>query len=531
MSGGKGKRRLCVPVCARSVEELFDLIARAREVADFVELRFDCLAAEQLTVALDRLDALIERAGCPVVITFRPAEEGGRRSLDARERVQFWFALRERLSERDAGQEVYADVELGLFESPHGEEIRRLAGVAELICSQHDFEDVPADLESIYERMTATPARIFKLAARARDATDCLPLLKLLVRARGEGRELIAVAMGEAGAFLRVLGPSRGSFLTYASLDESGATAPGQLEAREMRRLYRAGEIDRRTAITGIVGSPVAHSLSPHMHNAALASRGMNGVYLPFEILNVGEFVSRMAHPRTREIEWHLRGFSVTAPHKREMVKHLDRTDRVAREIGAVNTVVVEGDELRGYNTDARAALAPLLGAVELRGARAAVIGAGGAARAVLWGLREAGAEACVYARDSLRGRAAADEFGARYEPLAGADFSAFDLVVNATPLGTKGHHEDESPAVAAQLRGARLAYDLVYNPEETRFLREARAAMCETLNGLEMLVAQAAEQFRLWHGGDAPVERMREAAKAALHEAARGRHRSSDGG
>lgn len=522
MSGGNGKARVCVPVCARSVEELFETSARARAVADILEFRLDCLSADQLSCALDALDALVDRAGRPVIITFRPAEEGGRRVLDAHERMRFWLALSERLSGAGVHEDIYADIELGLLES-HGGELRKLTSVVKLICSHHDFGAVPADLEDIYERMSATSARVFKLAALARDAADCLPFLQLLERARGEGRELIAVAMGEAGAFMRVLGPARGSFLTYAALDDGNATAPGQLDASELRSLYRVGEIDERTSITGIVGSPVAHSLSPHMHNAALAARGLNGIYVPFEVSDVGEFVSRMARPRTREIVWPLRGFSVTAPHKSNIIEHLDWTDATAREIGAVNTVVVEGDELRGYNTDAGAALAPLIGAFELRRARVAVIGAGGAARALLWGLRETGAEACVFARDAERGRAVAEEFDARFEPLAGANFGEFDIVVNATPSGTKGLREDESPAVASQLRGARLAYDLVYNPPETRFMREARAAMCETVNGLEMLVAQAAEQFRLWFGEDAPVERMREAAQSALDDAPRG--------
>ena len=154
---------------------------------------------------------------------------------------------------------------------------------------------------------------------------------------------------------------------------------------------------------------------------------------------------------------------------------------------------------------------------IELRGARVAVIGAGGAARALLWELRERGARATVFARDVERARATARRVRRAAAPLEGARFEGFDVVVNTTPLGTRGESEDETPATAAQLRGARLAYDLVYNPRETRFLREAREAGCETVGGLPMLVAQAAEQFRLWTGEDAPLDVMREAAEKQL--------------
>jgi shikimate dehydrogenase len=255
------------------------------------------------------------------------------------------------------------------------------------------------------------------------------------------------------------------------------------------------------------------------MHNAAFAARDLNAVYIPFDVSDVSAFVRRMARTRTRELEWNLRGFSVTAPHKSSIVEHLDWVEPLAREIGAVNTVVVEGEELRGYNTDARAALAPLEGLVELDGARAAVIGAGGAARALLWGLRSRGARTTVFARDPAHARETAEAFGADVAQSEGASYEGFDLVVNATPLSTRGALEGETPANAAQLRGARFAYDLVYNPAHTRFIKEARAAGCETLGGLPMLVAQAAAQFQLWTGESAPLEVMRDAAEKQLSE------------
>lgn len=485
-----------------------------------IELRMDCLEDEaQLERATLELPALFRERTLPHIITFRASEQGGSRELDGalswERRIRFWSENFSPASERAD----YADLELDMaahFQSEEERRARKLIDWNRVICSHHDFARVPADLDNIFARMLQTPARILKIAVAAADITDALPVFRLLDEARRAGREMIAVAMGESGLLTRILAPARGAFLTFGALAREHSTAPGQATAHELRTLYRIGLINERTEIFGLAGSPVAHSLSPHMHNAAFAARGLDAVYIPFEVGDVRAFVRRMAHPRTRELVWNLRGLSVTAPHKSAVVPLLDWIEPSARVIGAVNTVVVEGDALRGYNTDDDAALAPLAGVIAFgHAARVAVVGAGGAARAVLWSLREAGARTTVFARDTERARATADKFAARLETLDGARFDTFDLVINATPLGTRGTHETETPASAAQLRGARCAYDLVYNPAETRFMREARAAGCEiVLGGLPMLVAQAAAQFKLWTGQDAPLEVMNREAE-----------------
>jgi 3-dehydroquinate dehydratase/shikimate dehydrogenase len=507
---------------------LKEAFERAAPLADLVELRLDCLEPSELDALSHprELDALLRQSPRPLILTLRPSEQGGARSLDLDERAQLWTRLcqsasgtEETTAEEETTQDHFADLELDLLETLKQETLARLARRFVLICSHHDFKGVPPSLDEIYERMTKTPARIFKIAVLANVVADSLPIFRLLERARAERRELIAVAMGEAGIPTRILAPSRGAYLTYGSLDATQATAPGQLSAAQLRRIYRIDFIDEQTLITGLVGSPVAHSLSPHMHNAAFAACDVNAVYLPFEVRDAGDLMRRMVHPRTRELSWRLRGLSVTAPHKSAVIPHLDWIEASAREIGAVNTLVVEGDAVRGYNTDAAAALAPLEKLLTIGGARVAVLGAGGAARALLWALRERGAHATVFARDEARARSTARDFDAQSASLAAASFDGFDLVVNATPLGTRGRHENETPVSGVQLKGARLAYDLVYNPSETRFLREARAAGCATAGGLSMLVAQAAAQFKLWTGTDAPLETMREAAEAAMSE------------
>jgi shikimate dehydrogenase len=225
-----------------------------------------------------------------------------------------------------------------------------------------------------------------------------------------------------------------------------------------------------------------------------------------------------MMRENSRETEWKLRGLAVTAPHKTAVMKHLDWLEPAAKEIGSVNTIVVQNGELHGYNTDAAGFIGPLKSAIgSLEGVRCAVVGAGGAARAVVWTLRQEMATASLFARNPETAKAMSNEFKVKCHPMAGAAFSGFDVVINATPLGTRGESETKTPATAEQLRGVRLAYDLVYNPLETRFLREAREAGCETIGGLEMLIGQAVEQFRLWTGKPPDVESMRDAATRAL--------------
>ncbi|MBC7909020.1 MAG: shikimate dehydrogenase [Pyrinomonadaceae bacterium] len=512
----QGTARICVPVCVSRASEIAPAIARAAEVADIIELRLDCLTEADFYEVERHLAELLQHSPRPLIFTFRPAEQGGQRELGQKKRFDFWCSEGSKLT-KDTARYVDVELDAALFLAKAEKYLGTTPDWSRVICSYHDFIDTHSDLEQIRERMNRTPARILKIAVQADDITDCLPVLQLLESARRSGREMIVIAMGAAGILTRILAPSRGAFLTYGALDEKQKTAPGQIKAIELRDLYRVHQLNHQTEIMGLVGQPVGHTFSPYIHNAAFAARGMNAVYIPFEVHQLNEFMNRMVDPRTRELEWKLRGLSVTAPHKQAIMRHLDWIEPSAQEIGAVNTVVVKDQTLLGYNTDTDAALAPLRDVIELSGARVAVIGAGGAARALLWILRDRGARVTVFARSVERATEAASKFGAQCERLGGASFGEFDLVINATPLGTRGYREDETPAIASQLRGARIAYDLVYNPRETRFMREALTAGCHTLGGLDMLVAQAAAQFELWTGAEAPFAAMREAAEKAV--------------
>lgn len=462
-------------VCEKDLDALRQTCERAVEWADFIELRLDCL--EEIP---NNLSDLIQHLARPVILTFRPSEQGGHRKLTRAERQRFWSTI----APHDAT--VWWDIESDLVNDLEPDWSR-------VIVSHHDFSGVPANLEQIYERLAQTPAAVLKIAVQANDIVDCVPIFQLLDRARSEGRGLIAIAMGNAGIATRVLGPSRGSFLTYGSWDDDSATAPGQVNARKLRSLYHIDTIDNESMICGLVGLPVMHSLSPQIHNSAFVAEGVNGVYLPFEVHDARQFFARMVHQRTRELNWNLRGLSVTAPHKQAVMEYLDWTDADAKEIGAVNTVVIEKDRLLGYNTDAAGFVEPLLTRfASLRDAKVAIIGAGGAARAAVWALQRQSADVTLFARNVTKAQPLAELFAISCRSLSETSFDGYDLVVNATP---------QSPATGEQLKGARCVYDLVYNPAETRLLREAQEAGCETVGGLEMLIAQAKRQFELWTG------------------------------
>lgn len=487
--------RICVPVCEKDFSALGDACERASEWADIVELRLDCLSEEPANIS-----RLLSGLTPPVILTFRPSEQGGHRNLTHEDRLAFWKTQ----ASRD--NSVWWDLESDIANE-------LLPDWSRTIVSHHDFSGPPTDLHQIYERLASTPAKVLKIAVKANEIVDCIPIFKLTERARSEGREIIAIAMGNPGIPTRILGPSRGTFLTYGALDDDSATAPGQVNAHKLRFIYHIDKIDSETMVCGLVGLPVMHSVSPHIHNAAFASEGVNGVYLPFEVTGVHSFLKRMVHPRSRELNWNLRGLSITAPHKQAVMDYLDWIEPDAKAIGAVNTIVVENDRLLGYNTDAAGLIEPLLARLSsLAEKNVAVIGAGGAARAAIWALQRHKARVTLFARDLAK----AALLNVPCESLSSASFGDYDVVINTTPLGS-GAHIDQTPATQQQLSGAGYVYDLVYNPIETRLLREADQAGCKTLGGLEMLVAQAKIQFELWTGKKPSSSVMYDAARAGL--------------
>ena len=478
---------------------------QASGVADLVELRLDFLRDLDFGNA-NNLRPLVEDKPLPVIITCRAISEGGAQHVDEQIRIRLLVEGAKRFSD-------YCDIEAASYAEAAG----LAPDASRLIVSYHNFDETPDNLNAVYDRVTSLPAAIHKIVTQARTITDSLGIFKLLQRARDEAKPLIAMSMGQAGIITRLLGPNRGSFLTYGSIARGKESAAGQVTCEEMVNKYRIRRLSNATSITGIIGSPVGHSASPAMHNRAFAELGLDFVYLPLEVEDIEEFITRMVRSTTREMDWNLQGFSVTIPHKTSILPLLDDLDQSAREVGAVNTVVIRDGRLIGYNTDAQAFLEPLASIHTLAGAKCAVIGAGGAARAVIHGLLQSNAKVSLFARSVDKSRALAQSFGINASPIESLSSSDAAVIINTTPAGMRGHSEGTSVVPRAALRGRHIAYDLVYNPAETRFLADARAEGCQTIGGFEMLVAQAALQFALWTGRAAPIDAMREEAGRSL--------------
>ena len=265
--------------------------------------------------------------------------------------------------------------------------------------------------------------------------------------------------------------------------------------------------IDTNTRLYGVVGNPLTHTLSPALHNAAFAALGLNALYLAFETRDIEGAMKGM-----RALG--LKGLSVTRPFKSEVIPWLDEVEEQARQIGAVNTVVNQGGRLTGFNTDADGALQALERRMDLPGKTALILGAGGAARAIGFALKKTGVHLTIANRSRERGEALAKTLDCAYRPWTEAAGIPADLIIQTTPVGLHPV-EDQSPLPAEALTKEMTVMDIIYNPLETRLLRLAREQGCVTINGLEMFIAQGAEQFRRWTGLEPPLRVMKEAVES----------------
>jgi shikimate dehydrogenase len=269
--------------------------------------------------------------------------------------------------------------------------------------------------------------------------------------------------------------------------------------------LYRVREVTAATKVFGVVGTDVTRSLSPVLHNRAFEARRIDAVYVPLQAEALDPFIAALP-------ALDLAGFSVTRPYKTEILPHLQEVDEAAALCGSVNTVVVHDGLLQGSTTDGRGLLAPLKRLIDVRGKSVVILGAGGASRAAALAFQRKGARVTILGRDLARARAVAAAVGCGHGPVADAAKFPWDVLINATPLGSS-EFLDQTPLPAGLLRPGSVVFDMVYDPLETRLLREAKAAGCVIVGGLEMLIAQAVAQFETWTGLEAPTEVMKSAA------------------
>lgn len=479
---------ICVPIVSSTMADALSDIAAAQDYADVIELRLDLISDYDLP-------ELLKAVGKPCIVTNRSKVDGGQFKGSEEERVQ---SLREAI---ELGAD-YIDIET-VTPSPLLRSILESPKKCQVILSHHDFMGTPTEIGSLYEIMRQTPAAILKIVPYARDINDNITLFQLLERAGKDKQKIIAFCMGEKGEVSRILSPLLGGFLTFGSLETGKESAPGQIPASTLRNIYRAHEARPGKKIFGVIGDPVAKSLGYLIHNRAFQKTGLPHVYVPFWVANLEKFF-----PAFQE---YFEGLSVTMPHKEGIIRLMDRVDPAAQKIGAVNTVVREGDQWVGHNTDCIGALKALEEHGDLKGRKVLIIGAGGAAKAIGHGVSEKGAALTItYNRNKEKGEQLAQELDCKLISLRDIDQAEIDLLINCSPAGMSPD-TGETPFPARLLKKGMIVFDSVYNPMETRLMKEAKEAGCITISGVELFINQAAAQFELWTGQQAPIEDMRE--------------------
>jgi 3-dehydroquinate dehydratase/shikimate dehydrogenase len=505
--------RVCVAVIGADPNEMVEKAEALVRDNSFLEFRLDYLPKPGL--ALPRIKRFLETyPGTVVIATCRRLTSGGKFKGSIASQLDI-------LSKAGAAGCQLVDIELQTANKSKSEQIQRLRGRVAVILSFHDFRGTKK-LDETLEKMLAYPADFYKVVSTATTLSDNVAMIKFLAH-EGDRHSLVSMCMGEQGIISRVLGVRAGSVFTFASASAGEETAPGQVTAKELRSVYRIEQVDAATRVYGVVGDPIVHSLSPAVMNAAFRRENVNAVYLALHAKTLKDLLTCV-----REIPIH--GISVTMPYKEAILPHLDNTDSHTTKIGACNTVVRAQDgKLYGFNTDAAGIVRPLerrLNALE--GARILVLGAGGAARAAVFGLKERGCEVYILNRSLAPAKKLAHQARARIVKRPDLKKLAFDVIINATPVGMG--NTKETPLQDKEIN-ARYVFDMVYDPAETRFLKLAKERGAQVIPGIEMFVHQAARQFEIWTGKPAPWDEMLRVVLLALQERSKDRTASSASG
>jgi 3-dehydroquinate dehydratase / shikimate dehydrogenase len=494
--------RVCLALGSDTIEEMLSTAESMARDNPFLEFRLDYL--KQPLAALPKIHRFLETQQYVTAVgTCRRADSGGKFKGSLASQLEV-------LAKANAAGCQLVDLELQSALKAKPEAIARLRSRAGLILSFHDFR-ATRNLDDTLEKMLKIPADFYKVVSTATALSDNVAMMKFLQAQSGQ-HALIGVCMGEQGIISRVLSVRAGSVFTFAAVSADLKTAPGQVSARELRSVYRIEQVDAATRVYGVAGDPIEHSLSPVIMNTALRRENVNGVYLPLHAKTLKDLLYCV-----REIPLH--GLSVTMPYKQAIIPHLDNTDAHTAKIGACNTVVRGQDgKLYGFNTDIAGVIRPLEQRLTIENAKVLVLGAGGAARAAVFGLKERGAEVWILNRTSVKAQKLARQAKAHSIKRADLRKIAFDVIINATPVGM-GNTRD-CPLKDQEIQ-ARVVFDMVYDPVETHLLQVARSKGISVIPGVEMFVQQAARQFEIWTGKPAPAGDMLRAVTIALQERA----------
>lgn len=482
---------LCLTLTGSTLEENRALVERNRKWISLAELRLDFLHPSEQKIA----SSFPSTVDIPIILTLRREIDGGKCHLSEKQRLQLLY-------ETSKGDFAYVDIEEDvkksdlkfkdpLFEQKVDLEANLRTRGVRIIRSYHDFECVPADLYGKIARL-ASKGDIAKVAVMPKNIMDVITLFRVQ-EVLGDLKDKIVVGMGEFGISTRILYKKCGSMLSFCS---DSHAAPGHLTAQVMSELYHADHLDEKTHIYGIIGNPVYHTASPRIHNPGFSSIRYNAVYVPFLVDSVRAFF------KLAEI-LQIHGFSVTVPHKRSVQPYLGRISREVKQIGSCNTVVRIQNMWKGINTDYYGFLSPISTMISSAQIRTAlVIGAGGASRAVVWALRNHGIKVTILNRSLEHAKALAAETMSNFDSLENGKLyqGTVDLVVQTTSVGMSPLL-GEDPVPSYSFSGKEIAYELIYNPKQTPFLKRAMEAGCKIIGGEQMLMEQGKLQFEAFTG------------------------------
>ena len=476
---------ICLTLSGPTILDNLKALADNKDYVDICELRLDLLSPSEVAKAAD-FPSMVD---IPVILTLRRVSDGGKCTLQEKARRSLLIDTMKN------GGFSYVDIEDDVKKSDVEEAAHSLG--MKVIRSYHDFEGVPAD---IFSRVHSLASRgdVAKIAVTPHNTADVMTLFRINEELKDVPK--IIIGMGEWGVATRILYKKMGSILTFGS--NGKAVAPGMISARELKLLYRADQLNDNTGIYGIVGNPVMHSLSPQIHNPGFHKIHYNAVYVPFLSESIRSFLTLAEMLR-------MRGFSVTVPFKVDVVKYLGNITREVKQIGSCNTVVRVPNMWKGTNTDYYGFIHPIEKEIDDDRIKSAlVIGAGGAAKAIVWALKMRNVKVMIVNRTKSKADELARLYGVGSDSLDNISRyeGKVDLVVQATNMGLHPY-EDVNPAENFHFSGKEIAYDIVYKPKYTKFLIAAEKAGCSLKFGWDMLMEQGKLQFESFTGYHYPKD------------------------
>lgn len=478
---------ICTTIVAENTEDAVKAMKKASKLTDLIELRIDYIQ----DINKKNLKRLLNKKNKPIIVTNRKKYEMEKFKGSEKKRIGL-------LEESIKLKADYIDIEYSANKQLLKKIIKN-KGKTKIIVSYHNFKNTPNNLHDIFNKIKKLNPDIIKIVAFANSINDNFKIFELLKKTKN--KKIIAFCMGSYGKISRILCLKYNSFLTYSSYEQQKKAESCQLTLNELLNDYNTKKINKNTQVYGLIGNPLEHSPSHLIHNAGFKKLKLNNIYVKFKVDNLNEFIKNFR-------KFKIKGASITIPHKVAVMKHLDSIDNTAKKIGAVNTIVNKNNKLKGYNTDCYGAITVIKNKTEIKNKKITVLGAGGTARAVVYGLTQEKGIITILNRTKEKAKKLAEEFNCNYDSLNNFKNIETDILVNTTSVGM-------SPDIGRSLIPKRflknmVVFDAVFNPHKTKLIKDSESNNCKVIPGIEMLIHQAAIQFKLWTNQEMPINVMR---------------------